>query len=247
MRAYARRQPDTDIGAHACAGRRDVAPYSQLSTPSTVAELVEAAARAGERGIAERALERLTLSTPAQRQRLGARGRGPLAALLSDGDTADRLYQEAIERLRRTRVRVQLARTHLIYGEWLRRERRRIDAREQLRTAFEMFTAMGLEAFAGRAERELLATGERVRTRIVETRDDLTAQEAQVARLARDGLSNVEIGAAAVHQPAHRRLPPAQGVQQARHHLAQPTRPSAARPRRRPADRVTRSANHVSD
>ena len=92
-------------------------------------------------------------------------------------------------------MRVQLARTHLLYGEWLRRKRRRLDARDQLRTAFEMFTAMGLEAFAGRAERELLATGERVRKRQIETREQLTAQEAQVARLARDGLSNAEIGA----------------------------------------------------
>ena len=89
---------------------------------------------------------------------------------------------------------MELARTHLLYGEWLRRERRRLDAREQLRTAFEMFNAMGIEAFAARAERELLATGERVRKRTVETRDELTAQEAQVARLARDGLSNAEIG-----------------------------------------------------
>jgi DNA-binding NarL/FixJ family response regulator len=92
-------------------------------------------------------------------------------------------------------VRVELGRTHLVYGEWLRRERRRVDAREQLRTAHEMFTAMGLEAFAGRAARELLATGERARKRTVETREDLTAQEAHVARLAREGLSNPEIGA----------------------------------------------------
>ena len=116
-------------------------------------------------------------------------------ALLSDGDAAETLYGEAIERLGRTRLRVDLARAHLLYGEWLRRERRRLDAREQLRTAFEMFNAMGIEAFAGRAERELLATGERVRKRSVETRDELTAQEAQIARLARDGLSNAEIGA----------------------------------------------------
>ena len=95
----------------------------------------------------------------------------------------------------RTRLRLQFARAHLLYGEWLRRERRRLEAREQLRTALEMFNAMGIEAFAGRAERELLATGERVRKRTVETRDELTAQEAQVARLARDGLSNAEIGA----------------------------------------------------
>jgi DNA-binding CsgD family transcriptional regulator len=89
---------------------------------------------------------------------------------------------------------VQFARAHLLYGEWLRRERRRVDAREQLRTAFEMFNAIGTEGFADRAERELLATGERARKRTVETREELTAQEAQVALLARDGLSNPDIG-----------------------------------------------------
>jgi DNA-binding CsgD family transcriptional regulator len=173
----------------------EVAPYSELSTPSAVAELVEAAARAGERHVAERALERLTLSTRPSGSdwALGVEARS--RALLSDGDAAEGLYQEAIERLRRTRVRVQLARTQLLYGEWLRREHRRREAREQLRTAFEMFNAMGIEGFAARAERELLATGERVRKGSVETRDELTAQEAQVARLARDGLSNAEIGA----------------------------------------------------
>jgi DNA-binding CsgD family transcriptional regulator len=103
-------------------------------------------------------------------------------------------YREAIERLGRTRMRVDLARAHLLYGEWLRRERRRLAAREHLRTAHEMFATMGVEAFAARAERELLATGEHVRKRVVETREDLTAQEAQIARLARDGVSNAEIG-----------------------------------------------------
>ena len=92
-------------------------------------------------------------------------------------------------------MRLQLARTHLLYGEWLRRDRRRVDARLQLRTALELFTTIGAEAFAARAERELLATGERVRKRRIETREQLTAQESQVARLARDGLSNPEIGA----------------------------------------------------
>jgi DNA-binding CsgD family transcriptional regulator len=89
---------------------------------------------------------------------------------------------------------VQLARAHLLYGEWLRRERRRVDAREQLHTALEMFTSMGTEVFVGHAERELLATGERVRRRSIRTGDDLTAQENQIARLARDGLSNAAIG-----------------------------------------------------
>jgi DNA-binding CsgD family transcriptional regulator len=116
-------------------------------------------------------------------------------ALLSDGEAAERLYRQAIDRLGRTRVRVELARAHLLSGEWLRRARRRLDAREQLRTAHEMFATMGIEGFAARAEHELLATGETARKRTVETSSQLTAQEAQVARLARDGLSNPEIGA----------------------------------------------------
>ena len=173
----------------------DVVPYSELSTPSAVAELVEAASRAGERRIAERALERLRLSTRPSASDWALAVEARSSALLSDGDAAESLYLEAIQRLRRTRVRVQLARTYLLYGEWLRRERRRSDARDQLRSALGMFAGMGAEAFAARAERELLATGERVRKRRIETRDELTAQELQIARLARDGLSNSEIGA----------------------------------------------------
>jgi DNA-binding NarL/FixJ family response regulator len=92
-------------------------------------------------------------------------------------------------------MRVDLGRAHLLYGEWLRREHRRVDARTQLRSAYEMFSSMGAEAFADRASRELLATGETVRKRTVDTRNELTAQEAQIARLAREGLSNPEIGA----------------------------------------------------
>jgi ATP/maltotriose-dependent transcriptional regulator MalT len=114
---------------------------------------------------------------------------------VSAGEAADTLYRESIDRLGRTRLRTQVARAHLLYGEWLRRERRRADAREHLRAAHRMFAAMGVEAFAERARRELLATGETVRKRTVETRDDLTAQEALIARLAREGLSNPEIGA----------------------------------------------------
>jgi DNA-binding CsgD family transcriptional regulator len=172
----------------------DAPPYSEPGLPRASAELVEAAVRVGERRIAERALERLTLSTQPSGSNwaLGVEARS--RALLSDGDTAERLYQDAIRRLGRTRVRVQLARTHLLYGEWLRRERRRLDAREQLRTALELFTSMGIEGFAGRTERELSATGERVRAHTGERRDELTPQEAQVARLARDGLSNAAIG-----------------------------------------------------
>ena len=115
-------------------------------------------------------------------------------ALLSEGEEAEDLYREAIGRLGRTRVRTELARAHLLYGEWLRRERRRADAREQLRTAHRMLEAMGMEAFAERARRELRATGETARKRTVATMVELTAQEAQIARLARDGLSNPEIG-----------------------------------------------------
>ena len=115
-------------------------------------------------------------------------------ALLSQGDAAEPHYRESIDRLGRTQVRVQLARAHLLYGEWLRRQRRRLDAREQLRTAHDLLEAMGIEAFAERARRELLATGETARKRTVDTSGELTAQEAVIARLARDGLSNPEIG-----------------------------------------------------
>jgi DNA-binding CsgD family transcriptional regulator len=157
-------------------------------------ELIEAASRTGK---AERALGALELLAATARAGGNDWGLGVEArsrALLSHGDAAESLYDEAIERLQRTRLRPHLARAHLLYGEWLRRERRRTDAREQLRTAFELFTAMGIKTFAARAERELLATGEHVRRRSVETRDELTAQEAQIARLARDGLSNRDIG-----------------------------------------------------
>ena len=158
-------------------------------------ELIEAAVRKGKAEQAADALERLSEMTRAGGTdwALGIEARS--RALLNEGEAAERLYREAIDRLSRTRVRAELGRAHLLFGEWLRRERRRLDAREQLRTAHEMFIGMGVEAFAGRAERELLATGERARKRTVETREDLTAQEAQIARLARDGLSNPEIGA----------------------------------------------------
>jgi DNA-binding CsgD family transcriptional regulator len=162
--------------------------------PLVAPELAEAASRTGDVALVRAVLEWLserTRVTPTEWV-LGVEAR--VRALLSEGDVAESLYREAIERLGRTRVRVELGRTHLVYGEWLRRENRRVDAREQLRTAHEMFASMGAEAFADRARRELLATGETVRKRTVETRGELTAQEAQIARLARDGLSNPEIG-----------------------------------------------------
>ena len=156
-------------------------------------ELVEAAAHGGDHELARDALERLAETTQpcGTDWALGIEARS--RALVSDGTTAEELYREAIERLSRTRLRPDLARAHLLYGEWLRREKRRVDAREQLRTAHEMLVAIGMEAFAERARKELQALGEKVRKRTVETRDDLTAQERQIARFARDGLSNPEI------------------------------------------------------
>jgi DNA-binding CsgD family transcriptional regulator len=184
-----------DVALAAVREAVEVEPFDEMGSPRTMPELIEAAVRCGERPLAERALERLAESTLASGTDWGLGLEARSRALLTDGGAADGLYQQAIERLGRTRNRLQLARTHLLYGEWLRRERRRLDAREQLRTALELFSSMGTEAFAGRAERELLATGERVHRRSVETRDELTAQEAQIARLARDGLSNAAIGA----------------------------------------------------
>jgi DNA-binding CsgD family transcriptional regulator len=158
-------------------------------------ELVEAAARGGDAELARDALARLTETTrPCGTDfALGIEAR--CRALLSDGAAADELYREAIDRLSRTRLRPELARAHLLYGEWLRRENRRAGARVQLRTAHEMLDVMGMETFAERARRELIATGETVRKRSVETVTTLTAQEAYIARLARDGLTNPEIGA----------------------------------------------------
>ncbi|TCO19736.1 regulatory LuxR family protein [Kribbella steppae] len=157
-------------------------------------ELIEAAVRAGspEHGID--ALRRLSESTSLSGTdwALGIEARS--RALLSEGETADRLHREAIERLSRTRMGAELARAHLVYGEWLRRENRRTEAREQLRIAHETLTDMGMDGFADRARRELLATGETARKRTVDTLTDLTAQEAQIAKLARDGRTNQEIG-----------------------------------------------------
>jgi DNA-binding CsgD family transcriptional regulator/tetratricopeptide (TPR) repeat protein len=161
----------------------------------SLAELVEAGTRSGRREVAASALCRLEERTRAAGTdwALGILARA--RALTSERDAADALYREAIERLERTRIRVELARARLLYGEWLRRENRRVDAREQLRTAHEMLSRIGAEAFAERARRELLAAGETAPKRTVETRDVLTPQEAQIAHMARDGHSNPEIGA----------------------------------------------------
>jgi DNA-binding CsgD family transcriptional regulator len=157
-------------------------------------ELVEAASRAGDAELAREALDRLVATTEpcGTDTALGVQAR--CRALLSAGDAAEDLYGQAIDRLSRTTLRPELARAHLLYGEWLRREKRRGEAREQLRTAHEMFVAIGMEGFAERARKELQAAGEKAPKRKVETSDDLTAQERQIARLARDGLSNPEIG-----------------------------------------------------
>jgi DNA-binding CsgD family transcriptional regulator len=161
----------------------------------SLAELIEAAVRSGQPERASDALKRLSETTRASGTdwALGTEARS--RALLSDGETAESCYREAIERLGRTRMRPALARAHLLYGEWLRRENRRRDARAELRTAYDLFTTMGIEAFAERTWRELLATGDTVRKRKVETASELTAQEAHIVRLAVDGRTNTEIGA----------------------------------------------------
>jgi DNA-binding CsgD family transcriptional regulator len=158
-------------------------------------ELVEAAVRSHKSADAAKAFEQLSERTRASGTdwALGVEAR--CQALLSTGDAAESLYIEAIERLDRTPNRPEAARAHLLYGEWLRRENRRVDARQQLRTAHETLSAMGAHGFAERARRELLATGETVRKRTVETAAELTDQEGCIARLVAEGLSNVEIGA----------------------------------------------------
>lgn len=158
-------------------------------------ELIEAATRTGNAELAPAALERVIEAASVSESDWGLGIAARSRALLSEGDVADALYREAIERLGRSPLRTELARAHLLYGEWLRRESRRSAAREQLRAAHDLLTEIGMDAFAERARRELIATGEHVNRRSVETRDRLTAQEEQVARLAREGLSNAEIGA----------------------------------------------------
>jgi DNA-binding CsgD family transcriptional regulator len=184
---------------------QEAMPAAQLATaspgtigtpPWAIAELIEAAVRTGKTDVATDAYERFAEMTDASGTDWALGHQARARALLSEGTAADDSYREAIGRLQRTGMRICLARAHLLYGEWLRRERRRTDAREQLRAAFSMLDSMGVAAFAERARRELLATGETARKRAVGTpNDQLTAQETQIARLARDGLSNPQIGA----------------------------------------------------
>jgi DNA-binding CsgD family transcriptional regulator len=180
--------------AASCARRAASDTLSPTLSMWALSELVEAAARTGDAKLAGDALERLAQTTRpcANDFAVGIEARS--RALLSDGAGAEDLYREAIDRLERTPLRPELARAHLLFGERLHQEGRRRDAREQLRTADEMFATIGMEAFAERARRELTAAGEKVRKPVVDKRDDLTPQEEQIARLARDGLTNAEIG-----------------------------------------------------
>jgi ATP/maltotriose-dependent transcriptional regulator MalT len=180
----------------ALAGAREACEYDDLGFFGwCLVELVEAGVRSGAHEVSAGAARRLEERARAVGTdwALGVLARS--SALLEDGRAADALYREALERLERCRIVVHLARAHLVYGEWLRRENRRVDARERLRTAYEMLSRIGAEAFAERARGELLATGETVRKRKMKTRDVLTAQEALVARLAAQGRTNPEIGA----------------------------------------------------
>jgi DNA-binding CsgD family transcriptional regulator len=184
---------------------QEAMPAAQMATaspgtigapPWAIAELIEAAARTGKTDLAADAYERLAEMTDASGSDWALGHQARARAQLSGSAEADDSYREAIDRLQRTGMRICLARAHLLYGEWLRRERRRTDARTQLRTAFDMLDSMGVAAFAERARRELQATGETARKRAAAARnDELTPQEAQIARLAREGLSNPEIGA----------------------------------------------------
>ncbi len=189
-------------GEAAAAGRQAAADPTEPGPPQwALAELVEAGVRSGQDRTAAAALEQLSAMTHASGTDWALGTEASRRALLRNGSVADALHREAIERLERTQVRVELARAQLLYGEWLRREGRRADARVQLRRARDALTAMGVAAFADRARRELLATGETVRKRTVETSRELTSQEAQIARLVADGLTNPEIGAALFISP----------------------------------------------
>jgi DNA-binding CsgD family transcriptional regulator len=169
-------------------------PLDPWITTWVLPELIEAAAREGDRELARDALERLADTTQPCHTDLALGIEARSRAILSDTAATDGLHREAIDRLGRTRIRPELARAHLLYGEWLRREGRRLDARKHLRTAHNMFVTIGMEAFAERTRRELIATGEKARKRRDQTRAQLTPQEEQIARLARDGMSNPEIG-----------------------------------------------------
>jgi len=180
------------VAAAEQAASGNLGPFTAQALP----DLVEAAARSGALDLARAALDRLAGYTAVADSDWAAGLLTRSRALAADDDTdPEPSYREAVERLDRTRLRFEAARARLVYGEWLRRQGRRVDAREQLRAAHEAFTAMGADGFGERARHELLATGEKVRKRTVDTVNDLTPQEAQIARLARAGRTNAEIGA----------------------------------------------------
>jgi DNA-binding CsgD family transcriptional regulator len=177
-------------GAHAASAANEI-----VISPWALYELVEAAARSDQHDRARAAADQLSELAAASGSDWARGAAARSRALVSGGPAAEAGYREAIELLGRTRMATHLARAHLVYGEWLRRENRRIDARGQLRSAFEALASMGVEAFAERARRELQATGEKVRKRDEDTRADLTPQEEEIARLADEGRTNQEIGA----------------------------------------------------
>src|SRR4051794_11535663 len=209
------------------AAQKAAAPDDIATSSWALGELVEAAARSGRQEIARRSVDQLRERTSASGTAWAKGTEASASALLEDGETAERLYREGIEALQRSRMAAHLARARLRYGEWLRRENRRVDAREQLRQAHDVFATIGADGFAERARRELLATGEKMRKRRDDTRDELTAQEKQIATLARDGRTNPEIGAELYisprtvewHQPPHRGMAPAQDLHEARGQL----------------------------
>jgi DNA-binding CsgD family transcriptional regulator len=181
--------------AYEAASQATEDPHELFFSTFASVELIEAASRTGRRERAAEALEVLSKSTRASGTpwALGVEARS--RALVSPDDAAEPLYREAIARLEPTRLRLDLARAHLLYGEWLRRERRRLDARTELRLAYDLFSGFGMEAFAERARVELQATGEHARKRTVDTLDQLTPQEEQISRLAGRGHTNREIAA----------------------------------------------------
>jgi len=198
LTGYARAVLCNGLGRYdeAFAAARGACEYEDLGFYGwSLYELVEAAARTDDKETGEQAVRQLEERAGASGTDWGLGALASARALLVDGEGADSLFTEAIEHLGRTNLVVHLARTRLVYGEWLRRVNRRIDARRNLTEAHQLFTRVGAQAFAERARRELVATGEKVRKQPVSSGAELTAQEAQIARLAGDGLTNQEIGA----------------------------------------------------
>ena len=232
--AYASAVLHNGLGRHAEA--RDAArsafdPDHLGFGPFVVPELAEAAARTGDAALLTSLLEWLTERTHVTRSEWSLGTEARVRALMSEGDAAESAYREAIDRFGRTWLRPELARGHLLYGEWLRREGRRVDAREQLRTAHQMLDAIGMQAFAERARRELLATGEKARKRTVDTRDELDRSGAADRRARPRWPFQPRDRRPALPQLAHGRMAPGQGVRQARDHLAHRPSRCPAKPR----------------